>query len=105
MREGEYQNSLKKKIQKLLPGAFVLKNDPNWLQGVPDLTILYKDKWATLEVKRSGKEEHQPNQDYYVEEMNSISFSSFIFPENEKETLDELQRALEPGGKARVFES
>lgn len=102
MREGEYQTELKKKIQKLLPGAFVLKNDPSWLQGVPDLTILYKDRWATLEVKRSEYEEHRPNQDYYVEKMNSVSFSSFIYPENEKETLDELQRALEPGGKTRI---
>ena len=105
MREGEYQTKLKKKIQKLLPGAFVLKNDSSWLQGVPDLTILYKDRWATLEVKRSEYEEHQPNQDYYVTEMNSASFSSFIYPENEKETLDELQRALEPSGKARVSKS
>lgn len=105
MREGEYQTELKKKIQKRLPGSIVLKNDSSWLQGVPDLTVLYGDRWATLEVKRSEYEEHQPNQDYYVAKMNNDSFSSFIFPENEKEILDELQRALESGREACVSQS
>lgn len=94
MREGDYQRKLKKKIQEMLPGCYVLKNDSSWLQGVPDLTVLYDEKWATLEVKKSAKEPHQPNQDRHVERMRSLSFSSFIFPENEKEVLDELQRAL-----------
>ena len=95
MREGDYQRELKKKIQKRLPGCFVLKNDSSWIQGIPDLTILHGDKWASLEVKRSAKEPHQPNQDVYVERMNGLAYSSFIFPENEEEVLDELQRALE----------
>lgn len=95
MREGEYQKNLKNKIRDRLPGSIVLKNDPNWLQGIPDLTILYKDKWASLEVKRSETEKHQPNQDYYVNQMNDMAFSAFIFPENEEEVLSELQRALE----------
>ena len=95
MREGEYQSELKKKIQEAIPGSIVLKNDSSWLQGVPDLTVLYGGKWATLEVKRSAKESHQPNQDYYVGKMNEMAYSSFIFPENEKEVLNELQRALE----------
>ena len=95
MREGEYQSELKKKIQEAIPGSIVLKNDSSWLQGVPDLTVLHGGKWATLEVKRSAKESHQPNQDYYVGKMNETAYSSFIFPENEKEVLNELQRALE----------
>ena len=95
MREGEYQSELKKKIQEAIPGSIVLKNDSSWLQGVPDLTVLHGGKWATLEVKRSAKESHQPNQDYYVGKMNEMAYSSFIFPENEKEVLNELQRALE----------
>ena len=95
MREGDYQRELKEKIQETIPGCIVLKNDSSWLQGVPDLTVLYGGKWATLEVKRSAKESHRPNQDYYVGKMNEMAYSSFIFPENEKEVLDELQRALE----------
>lgn len=92
--ERDYQSKLIKKIKELLPGCIVIKNDPGYIQGIPDLTIFHGSKWATLECKRSGKAKHQPNQDYYVGVMNKMSFSSFIFPENEKEVLDELQSAL-----------
>lgn len=95
MRENEYQRELKKKIRKRLPEAIILKNDPNWIQGIPDLTILNGSKWASLEVKRSKYESHQPNQDHYVSKMNEMAYSAFVYPENEKEILDELQRALE----------
>ena len=97
MNEPEYQQSLKKKIKSLMPDAIVLKNDPNWLQGFPDLTILRGSKWAVLEVKMNKDSKHQPNQDYYVglaDEMEA-AYSSFVYPENEKEVLDGLQRALE----------
>lgn len=96
MKENTYQHKLKEKIEKAIPGCYVLKNDPNWLQGIPDLTILNSNgKWATLEVKKSSNESHQPNQDWYVDDMNRKAYSAFIFPENEKEILCELQRALE----------
>ena len=94
MRETDYQQQLKKKIKALIPGAIVLKNDPNWLQGFPDFTILYNDSWATLEIKKEKNAPLQPNQDYYVNKTNDMSYSAFIYPENEKEVLDELQRAL-----------
>lgn len=95
MREAEYQSYLKKKLRALLPGCMVLKNDPNWIQGIPDLLVLYKDKWASLEVKKSAGSRRQPNQDHYVQKMNEMSFSAFIYPENEEEILSELQRSLE----------
>lgn len=94
MTENEYQSKLKKKIEALLPGCYVLKNDPTYIQGIPDLLILYRDRWAALEVKRSAKEKHQPNQDYYIETFSQWVYSSFIFPENEEEVLHELQQAL-----------
>lgn len=94
MRENDYQAKLIKKIEKRLPGCIVMKNDPNYIQGIPDLTVLHNGRWATLEVKRSKDESHQPNQDFYVERMNGMSFSSFIYPENEKEVLDELERSF-----------
>lgn len=72
----------------------VLKNDSGYLQGVPDLLILYEDNWACLEVKQSKSSRHQPNQDYYVEKMNEMSYSAFVYPENERQVLDDLQRAL-----------
>lgn len=93
--ENAYQGELIKKIKKRFPGCFVLKNDPNYLQGVPDISIFYKDRWAMLEVKKSATESFRPNQEYYVELLDSMSFSRVIFPENEEEVLNELQRSFE----------
>ena len=95
MLENKYQAKLIKKLKSLYPGCYVLKNDSSYMQGVPDLLILYKDKWATLECKKNATARHQPNQDYYVEDMNSMSFSRFIFPENEEEVLGELKHRFE----------
>lgn len=93
-KESVFQNRLIEKLKKELPGCVVMKNDSGYIQGIPDLTIVYKDKWATLECKRSKNESHQPNQDYYVELMNNMSFSRFIYPENKEEVLEELRRFL-----------
>jgi len=84
-----------------LPYGFVLMNDSSYLQGIPDLTILYYDKWATLEVKPKADAEQEPNQDWYVEKMDACSFSAFIYPENEEEVLYALQEALRPRRQAR----
>lgn len=92
--ENRFQRELIKELKDLFPGCIVMKNDPDYIQGIPDLTILYGDRWATLECKRSEKARHQPNQDYYVDTMNEMSFSRFIFPENKEAILDELQSAL-----------
>lgn len=97
-KESGFQSDLIKEIENILPGSIILKNDPNYIQGIPDLTVLYKDKWATLECKKSSLAKHQPNQDHYVETMNNMSFSAFIFPENKQEVLNELQHALRPEG-------
>lgn len=89
-KERDFQSTLIDDLEERYKGCIVLKNDPRHKQGIPDLTILYKDKWATLECKRSEDENHQPNQDYYVETMHRMSYSSFIFPENKEEVLREL---------------
>lgn len=80
----------------MFPGCIILKNDPNYIQGMPDLTIFWYSRWATLEVKKSIKASHQPNQEYYVNLMNDMSFSRFVYPENKEEVLHELQRAFRP---------
>lgn len=90
MLENKFQASLIKKLKNLFQDCVVMKNDASYIQGIPDLIILYKNKWASLECKKSANARHQPNQDYYVDKMNEMSFSRFIFPENEKEILDEL---------------
>ena len=74
--------------------TFVLKNDPNYIQGIPDLTVLYKDRWAALECKKSSTEHHQPNQDYYIQTMGAMSYAAFVYPENREEVLHELQQAF-----------
>lgn len=90
MQERVFQADLIKEIKAIFPGAIVLKNDANYLQGFPDVTILYRKKWACLEVKGSSTAERQPNQDYYVDVTNQMSFGAFIFPENREEILDDL---------------
>lgn len=89
-KESEFQHSLKKELENLFPGCMVTKLDSSYIQGIPDLLVLYKNKWATLENKRSEKAIHQPNQDYYVEKMNNMSFSRFIYPENKNDVVNEL---------------
>ena len=94
MRESKFQADLKKELKVMFPGCIVTKLDSGDIQGIPDLLILYKDKWATLENKRSSTASKRPNQEYYVNKMNEMSFSRFIFPENKQEVLDELRKAF-----------
>lgn len=100
--ERDYQAKLIKKIKDQFHGCIVMKNDSSYIQGIPDLLVLYRDKWASLEVKRSATASHRPNQEYYVDLMDGMSFSRFISPENEEEVLHEMESALRPEGTARV---
>lgn len=92
MLESKFQSNLKKELKERFPDCIVTKMDSGDIQGIPDLLILYKNKWATLENKKSANAPHRPNQDYYVNKMNEMSFSKFIYPENKDEVIDELER-------------
>ena len=92
--ESSFQANLIRELKRIFPGCVVVKNDPNYIQGFPDLTVFYKDKWAVLECKKEANAKKQPNQEYYVEMLNEMSFSSFIYPENKEEVLYELQQAF-----------
>ena len=94
MLESEFQSQIIRNIKKLFPDCIVMKSDSNYIQGIPDLLILYKDKWASLECKKSARSSKQPNQSYYVDRMNEMSFSRFIYPENKEEVLYELQQSF-----------
>lgn len=96
-----YQRLVIRKLKKMFPDCIILKNDANYLQGVPDLVILYGNRWAMLEVKSTANSAFQPNQAYYVKVLNEMSFAAFIYPENEEEVLDVLQHALRPGRSTR----
>ena len=88
--ESGFQDSLIKQIKKILPGSMVFKMDQ--IQVLPDLLVLYKDKWFSLECKRAANAKKQPNQEYYVNLMNEMSFSRFINPQNKDDILDELSK-------------
>ena len=91
MKENKFQSDLIKEIKERFDGCIVTKLDSAHIQGIPDLLVLYKDKWATLECKRNGKASHRPNQEYYIGIMNQISFARFIYPENKDEVLYDLE--------------
>ena len=95
MRENEYQAKLIRKLKRMFRGCLILKNDSSYIQGIPDLVVFYRDRWAFLEVKASEDSPEQPNQAFYVNELNDMSFAAFIYPENEEEVLDALQRSFE----------
>lgn len=100
--ERDYQAALIERLRELLPGCFILKNDSGYLQGVPDLLVLFRDRWAMLEVKPHERAVQQPNQEYYIDELNQMSFAAFIFPENEEDVLNDLQQAFQSRRKARI---
>lgn len=95
MLENKFKTKLKKEIEERFPGSMVMHLDPNEVQGIPDLVVFYKKRWAVLEGKKSVDAKKQPNQDYYVDRMNEMSFARFICPENKEEVLDELQKSFE----------
>lgn len=103
--ENKFQADLIKKIKDRFEGAIVLKNDSSYKQGIPDLTVLYKNKWAALECKKDEKASHRPNQDYYISKMNEMSFARFISPENEEDILNEMDQAFKPRRKSRISRS
>lgn len=88
--ESIYQRQLCDRLYAMFPDCFILRNNPEDWQGIPDLLILFEDKWAMLEVKFSAAAPVQPNQEHYVEKFGEMSFASFIYPENEEEVLQEL---------------
>lgn len=95
MLESKFQANLIKKIKNRFEGAIVLKNDSSYIQGIPDLLILWHERWAALECKKSETASRQPNQEYYVSLMDDMSFAAFIYPENEEDILDAIQRSFE----------
>lgn len=95
MLESKFQANLIRELKELFPGCIVIKNDSSYIQGIPDLLVLYKDKWASIEVKRTASASRRPNQEYYVNKMNGMSFSRFICPENKDDVLNDLINLFE----------
>lgn len=93
--EKDFQAKLIRELKEIFKGCIILKNDPDYIQGIPDLLILFQNKWAALEVKKSENAPHRPNQDYYVDKMDEMSYAAFIYPENKEAIVNELQQTFE----------
>lgn len=105
MTENRYQAEFIKKLKRALPGCEVLKNDPQYQQGMLDWTVLCDDFWAMLEIKASRTARKQPNQDYFVQKFDGMSFAAFVYPENEEEVLIAIQEAFASRRSACVSQS
>ena len=92
--ERDFQSGLIKDLKTIFPGCIVMKNDASYIQGIPDLLILNNNRWAVLECKKTSNAHHQPNQDYYVNKMDQMSYARFIYPENKEDILNELEEVL-----------
>lgn len=104
MRESQYQAKLIDELEHRFPGCVILKNDPTYLQGVPDLVIFYGNRWAMLEVKVRENAPVQANQPYWVKTLDEMSFAAFIYPSNEEDVLRGLEQAFSTGGPTRLPE-
>lgn len=92
MLENRFKTKLVKELKDRFPGCIITHLDPNEIQGIPDLLILYKDKWAALEGKKTADASIRPNQLYYVDRMSAMSYAAFIYPENKERVLDEISQ-------------
>lgn len=93
--ESPFQSRFIKRLEREFPGCLILKNDANYRQGIPDLLMLWEDCWAIFEVKRAKPtkpSDFEPNQEWYLDKLDSMSFAACVYPENEKEIVDALQR-------------
>ena len=95
MLENRFKTNLIKDLKNLFPGCIVVHLDPDEIQGIPDLLVLYKDKWAALEGKKTANSSVRPNQSYYVNKMNDMSYAAFVYPENKEEVLYEISRVFQ----------
>ena len=103
MNESYFQSKLIKELKDRFPGCIIMKNDATYIQGIPDLLVLYEDKWASLECKKEANASKRPNQQYYVDKMDKMSFSRFVYPENKEEVLNELQQSFKSCRPTRSF--
>ncbi len=103
--ESEFKKRLRKELELLFPGCVILKNDADLQQGIPDMLILWKTRWAMLEVKRkrpTSERDFEPNQEWWIDKLNAMSFGACIYPENKEEVLDALQQAFWTPREARL---
>lgn len=95
IKETPFKLSVKTELQEQFPGCVLLNMDPlTTFQGIPDLLVLFRGRWAMLEFKRHSSAARQANQEFYVKMFNDMSYSSFISPENKEEVFNALHKAF-----------
>lgn len=92
--EGKFKEKLLVRLRAEFPDCVILFNDSSYIQGIPDILVLYKNRWAMLEAKRSTDAAKQPNQDYYVDMFDAMSYAAFVRPENLEGVISDLQLAF-----------
>jgi hypothetical protein len=105
MNEGAFKTKVINRLKEMFPDCEIIKPDPSYIQGHPDLIILWGPYWASLEFKKSANANRQSNQDYYVQRLDGMSFAAFIYPENLEEVLDALEQAFKPPRRTRISKS
>lgn len=93
-KESVYRSELVQRIEDRFPGCVIVPTDPQRQQGIPDIVILFKKVWAILELKRATNAARRPNQTFFVDKFNDMSFAAVIYPENEERVLNDLQSTL-----------
>lgn len=78
--ESNFQADLKKEIETLFPGAVIMKNDPNDIQGIPDLTVIWRDHWAWLECKTRNKCSQTVEPRFLYSVCTPLFFRGFYLP-------------------------
>lgn len=97
--ENKFKQKLKQEIKKLFPECVILDLNASDTQGISDMLILFQNTWAVLEVKKTAKSSKRPNQEYYVNRFNGMSFGAIIFPENKEDILNKLVKYFLHGEK------
>lgn len=97
-KESDFERELMEDLDEAFPGCMVIKGASMFRQGVPDRILLCGKNWAALEVKPDPKAATQPNQPWYVEKMNDMSYAAIITPENKQEVISEIQAAFRVQG-------
>ena len=94
--ESTFKAKLRKELESMFPGCVILKNDAELQGGIPDMLILWRTKWAMLEVKKKppAASDYEPNQEWWIQTLDDMSFAACIFPENKEEVIDALQQAF-----------
>lgn len=89
--ESDFSEVFTDALEEAFPDSMVIKGNSAYRQGVPDWLLLDGPNWAALELKRDETAKKQPNQPYYVEKMNGMSYAAFVTPSNYREVIDEIQ--------------